>query len=261
MVLVAALAAAGSAAGAGGTSIASSPIVSIGALQSADTSSDQTSSGAIGSPSSTGCWNDLEYWRLPLTAGDAVLIKASELSLAHNIQLGVFPAGTTDTSIHKTDAILDAFPDEGPIRFSVKESGTYPLVAGPNCYDGVDGPFNFTVTVTHHTVVERVRIGVKSVATTGTSGVVTATAHTPSGALITDPKLQLGLYGTWKSKPSAKATTRLLSTGSPKQGTVQLDFSFPSGLKGTKVALHVATKPGGPYASASSKSVEVTVVA
>jgi hypothetical protein len=137
------------AAAAGGTSVATGPIVRAGIQQAADTASDPTSRHTVGSEESRGCWNDLEYWRLPLAAGDQVLIKASALSPAANFAVGIFPAGTTDRTIHNVAALLNAFPSGGPIQFTARATGTYPIVAGPNCYNGTDGPFTFVVTVRH----------------------------------------------------------------------------------------------------------------
>ena len=80
--MISALVAVGAAAGSGGTSIASAPVVQPGVQLSGDTSTDATANGSIGSEESTGCWNDVEYRRLPLTAGAQVLIKGTAVSPA-----------------------------------------------------------------------------------------------------------------------------------------------------------------------------------
>jgi hypothetical protein len=94
-----ALVVAGPAAAAGGKSIASAPVLRPGVAASGDTSKDETGSGSIGSDESQGCWNDLEYWRLGLAAGDQVLIKGTALSPAHHFGIGLFlrarPTGTS----------------------------------------------------------------------------------------------------------------------------------------------------------------------
>src|SRR5204862_3472919 len=82
--MISALVAVGAAAGSGGTSIASAPVIRPGVQLSGDTSTDATANGSIGSEESTGCWNDVEYRRLPLTAGDQVLSKGTAVSPAHH---------------------------------------------------------------------------------------------------------------------------------------------------------------------------------
>src|SRR6266550_4521037 len=144
--LLAALVAVGPAAAAGGKSIASAPLLRPGVEASGDTSKDETADGSIGSDESLGCWNDLEYWRLALAAGDQVLIKGAALSPAHHFGIGFFPAGTTDRNLGKAIAVVSSFPRRGPIRFTARSSGTQILVIGPTCYNATDGPYRFVVT-------------------------------------------------------------------------------------------------------------------
>jgi hypothetical protein len=147
--LLAALVAAGPATAAGGKSIASAPVLRPGAEASGDTSIDETGNGSIGSDESQGCWNDVEYWRLALAAGDQVLIKGTALSPAHHFGIGLFPAGTTDRNLGKAIAVVSQFPRRGPIRFTARSSGTHVLVIGPTCYNASDGPYRFVVTLRH----------------------------------------------------------------------------------------------------------------
>jgi hypothetical protein len=147
--LLAVLVAAGPAAAAGGKSIASAPVVRPGVEASGDTSIDETGNGSIGSNESPGCWNDVEYWRLALAAGDHVLIKGAALSPAHDFGIGLFPAGTTDRNLGQAVALVSQFPRRGPIRFTARSSGTHVLVIGPTCYNASDGPYRFVVTVRH----------------------------------------------------------------------------------------------------------------
>jgi len=147
--MISALVAVGTAAAAGGTSIATAPLVRPGVQLSGDTSQDATANGTIGSEESTGCWNAVEYWRLPLTAGDQVLIEGTAVSPAHHFGIGLFPAGTTDRNIGKAIAVTSAFPRRAPIHFAARSSGTYALVIGPTCYNATDGPYTFVVTVRH----------------------------------------------------------------------------------------------------------------
>jgi len=145
---VSALTAARGAVAAGGASISGAPVVRSGVQESGNTMSDPTGNGSIGSDLSPGCWNDVEYWRLPLTAGDQILVKGTATPPAFHFQVGFFPAGTTGRNIDKEVAVVSVFPSRGNIRFTAGSTGTYALVFGPGCYNGSDGPYNFTVVVT-----------------------------------------------------------------------------------------------------------------
>lgn len=147
-VLVAAIAYAGTALATGGTSIANAPVVQPGVAVSGNTDGEATANGAIGSEVSAGCWSDLQYWRVKLTAGEKVTIVGKAISPAHNFGFGIFPAGTTDRTLAHASDFNAAFPGRAPIRFAATKSGWYPIVIGPTCYDASDGPYTFTVTVT-----------------------------------------------------------------------------------------------------------------
>ena len=108
-------------------------MIRVGAQQTQNTQSDQTSRGDVGSGASLGCWNDHEFWRVQLNAGDAVLLRGVSLSPGHNFAVGVFPPGTTDRNLGRVTALVYGFPDKRAIRFTARVSGIYPIVAGPNC--------------------------------------------------------------------------------------------------------------------------------
>jgi len=134
------------AAAAGGTSIGGAPMIRLGVQQTQNTQNDPTARGDVGSGASLGCWNDHEFWRVQLNAGDAVLLRGVSVSPGHNFAVGFFPPGTTDRTLGKAAILVYGFPDKRAVRFIARTSGTYPIVAGPNCYDGTDGTFKFTVT-------------------------------------------------------------------------------------------------------------------
>jgi len=144
-----ALAAAGSAGASGGASIASAPLARPGVEHTQDTSADTTGQGSIGSEESLGCWKALEYWRLPLRAADQAVIKGKTTGSAYEFEIGVFPPGTTDRSLAKATSIMTRVVGGRPITLKAKSAGTYILAIGPSCYHGEDGPFSFTVTVSH----------------------------------------------------------------------------------------------------------------
>ncbi|HEY3921329.1 MAG TPA: hypothetical protein VGL76_04360 [Gaiellaceae bacterium] len=138
----------GAALAAGGATISGAPIVKAGAAESGDTRVQATGDGSIGSDLSPGCWTDVQYWRLPLVAGDQIVVKGTATSPAYHFQVGLFPAGTTDKNINSKVAAVSVFPTRGTIRFNASKTGMYALVFGPGCYDSAEGPYNFTVSVT-----------------------------------------------------------------------------------------------------------------
>jgi len=146
LAVASALIVASGAIAAGGTSVTRAPIIGLGAKTSANTLSDTTGRGTIGAPGS-GCWIDFEYWRVSLTAGDAVLVKGS----GYHFQVAVFPPGTNAKTIHTAPPVKSGFPAEAAMRFTARSTGTYSVVGGPNCYDGNDGAFDFVITAKHKT--------------------------------------------------------------------------------------------------------------
>ena len=144
IALLGALAAAGAASGAGGSTIASAPIVQPGVKETGNTMSDKTGSGNVGQ---LGCWNDLEYYRVPLKAGDQVAVDGTATAPSNNFEIGLFPAGTTAKNIDSKSPAISEFPSRSTIRFDAKTTGTYVFVIGPGCYDATDGPYEFSLAV------------------------------------------------------------------------------------------------------------------
>ena len=97
--LGAALAFASAAGAAGGTSIAAAPSIQPGVQQTANTALDSTSPGDEGIGQLSGCWHDLEWWRVSLTAGDDVVIKGGATDSGENLLVAVFPPGTTSANV------------------------------------------------------------------------------------------------------------------------------------------------------------------
>jgi len=144
-----ALAAAASAGAAGGPSIASAPLARPGIEHALDTSVDATGDGGIGSEQSLGCWKAIEYWRLPLKAADQAVITGNATGPGYEFEIGAFPPGTTDRSISRATSLMTNVVTGRPIRLKATSSGTYVLAIGPSRYHGENGPFSFTVTVSH----------------------------------------------------------------------------------------------------------------
>ena len=110
---------------------------------------DQTAPG--GDSVGQGCFVDVEYWRLPLTAGDHVVIKGTETSPGRGFQVALFPPGTTDKNVASASSVAHGYVAERLLKFTARSTGVYPVIAGPNCYNGTEGPFTFVVTVSHTT--------------------------------------------------------------------------------------------------------------
>jgi hypothetical protein len=256
--LLSALLAAGGAAASGGTSIANAPLVQPGVQESGNTMTDATSQGSEGIGRLSGCWNDLEYWRLALTAGDDVQISGHAVSPGANLEIAVFPPGTTSANIANAAAVGDGLPPSRALHFTATSTGSYPLVAGPNCYDGTDGPFDFIVAVTHNAASEVASVSLPALTHLAAAGSVTASVRGAGGAPITDSKLVLRLFGTWQDAPSGPATAHLLATASPKGGSAQFVFHLPKKLSGSTVGLHV-TGGGSGYRPVSSAVVKATI--
>jgi hypothetical protein len=251
---ICALVAAAAAAAGGTTSISSAPTIQPGASQSANTLTDPTSSDDTGNG---GCWTDHEYWKLPLTAGDQVVIKVDQISPSYNTELGVFPAGTTDASIHTATAVVSALVVKGPVSFTAFATGTYPVLVGPNCYDGADGPFTFTVSVSHH-ALPKALVAFPTLHRVSAHGSVTTTVRLADGTPINDKQLVLKLYGTWKDKASGPAKPHLLATAWAKHGSARFSFHLPASLGGADVSLKVAgSGPGFQAVTSASLSVSV----
>jgi hypothetical protein len=146
-VLVAASTAAGAALASGGLSISRAPMISAGAKVSENSQVDPTASG--GDAVGQGCFNDVEYWRIQLRGGDKVEVKGTETIAARGFLIAFFAPGTTDKKIASATSVAHGFTGEHAVRFTAKATGVYPIVAGPNCYNGTDGPYTFVVSVRH----------------------------------------------------------------------------------------------------------------
>ncbi len=264
LALGCALVATGEALAAGGTSIAAAPVIQSGVQQAMNSSSDATVLGSKGSQN-VGCWIDYEYWRLPLTAGDQVAIGGILEGLSTNFEVGIFPPGTTDASIVNAKAVTTGFPNPGHmVRFTAGSSGTYVLLSGPNCYNGNDGPFAFTVTVTPGAVAsgagaQQALAVLPAITHLPTSGALAVNVHTSSGTSISDAHLVLELYGTWKNSGAASATAHLLATASPRNGSARFSFHLPASLKGTTIKLRVVASASSGYQAVSSAVATVAV--
>jgi hypothetical protein len=238
--VVVGLAAPAGALAAGGTTIASAPMVAPGATVSANSATDPTAVGDDGVGFESGCWDAVEYWKLPLTAGDAVTISVTIGVPTYNLEIGVFPSGTNDKSLANAKSIKTGLPtDKVPLTFTAPLTGTYALAAGPNCYNGAGGPFTFQVAVAHHAVA-KIAVSLPTLTHIAASGSITAKV-TAGGSPVTNPGMALKLY----------AGSHLIGTAAPKNGSARFAYRLPAGTTGT-IVLRVR-------GAASSAPLTVTV--
>jgi hypothetical protein len=221
---VAALAVPAGSLAAGGTTIASAPTIAPGATVSANTATDSTAVGDDGVGFESGCWDAVEYWKLPLTAGDEVTISVTIGVPTYNLEFGVFPTGTTDKTLGEAHSVKTGLPtDKVPLTFSAPATGTYAVAAGPNCYNGAAGPFTFVVSVVHHALA-RPTVTLPALTHVAPSGTITASV-TAGGAPVTNAGLTLKLY----------AGSHLVATAAPKNGKARFAYRLPAGTKGSVV--------------------------
>ncbi len=229
---------------AGGTTIASAPTIAPGSTVTANSATDQTAIGDEGVGFESGCWDTVEYWKVPLTAGDAVTITVTIGVPTYNLAIGVFPAGTTDKSLGNAHSVKTGLPtDKVPLTFTAPQTGTYALAAGPNCYNGENGPFSFVVSVVHHAVA-RTTVTFPALTHIAAHGTITAKV-TAGDSPVTSPSTKLKLDGTWGGG------THVLATASPKNGSAHFAYHLPAGTKG-QIVLRVT-------GAATSAPVTVTV--
>jgi hypothetical protein len=146
-VFAAAAIAAGTATASGSRSISHAPAISPGTKVSENSQTDLTAPG--GDAVGQGCFNDVEYWKVSLKAGDKVQITGAETIAARGYLIALFAPGTTDKTIANAVSVAHGYPAEHLVKFTAKTTGTYPVIAGPNCYNGTDGPFTFVIAVRH----------------------------------------------------------------------------------------------------------------
>jgi hypothetical protein len=260
---VAVLAWSGGALAAGGTSIAGAPVIHSGVSQTANTNTDATVDGANHGPQAVGCWVNLEYWLLPLSAGQKVQIQGAPIPPMTNLELGIFPPGTTDANITVAQPTLTGFPTSAhPLDFTAAASGNYIVVGGQNCYNSDGGPFSFEVAVSHTTATvtaaAAVTVALPSLTHLPVSGAITATVRTAQGTAVSDPSLVLKLFGSWRSGSGAPAA-HLLDAAPAKHGTARFTYHLDSALAGKTIVLHVAAATAAGFKAAASAALTAKV--
>ena len=232
----------------GGSSVATATPVVPGAQEFGDTAS------ASANPPNSPCGNTVQFWKVPLLAGDQVTVTGQAVSPASNIAIWVFPVGTTDASFTSgnfpgfdfSGSTTGGYSGSGPaggtlgssIVFTVPATGVYPVLIG-QC-NGQDGPYEFKLSVLHSAVMYSLHS-----LRTGLSGAVTAYVRSPDGQPIRDPALVVSLYGLWKDNRVVPASQHIIARAHVKAGIVRLRFHLPAvtGHKMVTLTL-VAAGPG-----------------
>ena len=264
-VAVATAVAASGALAAGGTSIATAPIVQFGVQEFGNTASDALGAdNNLPTPGNDfGClysgWLDgsgVEFWMLNLISGDQVLVKGNQVAPANNLTVEVLPRGTTDVTVTNQTQTLVNNDLQDANTFTAPSTGSYPLVIGGGCPDGstADGPFSFVVTVLHKAL-----LFLQPEASVRLAGHLQAVVRTPDGHPITDKTLKLTVYGIWKNVSYAPATSHKLETTSPVGGIARFNFNLPRALVNKPILLRV-TGSGASYQPIRGVTLSVHVV-
>ena len=212
----------------GGTSVASASLVRPGVPEYGN-----TASGSVAQPSNAQCNSNIQFWKIPLLAGDQVTVTGRAISPASNINVWFYPPGTTDASFSSGNfpnpdwsGSTNGGPTAGgtlgqSIVFTVPATGVYPVLIG-QC-GGQDGPYEFEVSVKHAAVLYS-----RSLLRTGVTGDLIAYVRTPGGHPISDPSLVVTLYGFWRDNSVLPVSKHVVAKAHVSGGVVKLPFHLPA---------------------------------
>jgi len=149
LVSVAAMSLSATAFAAGGSTIASAPVLSNGVTVSGDTATDTTviKHSLASLPV---CTKDEELWTLNLVAGEHVLLKGQTQSPGGGFVVQAIPPGGSEAALLGTSPISGVQAGnlgEG-LSFAAARSGAWLIVVGPSCDGGTDGTYEFSPTDT-----------------------------------------------------------------------------------------------------------------
>ena len=190
-------------------------------------------SGPSSQPPNAQCNSNIQFWKIPLLAGDQVTVTGRAISPASNINVWFYPVGTTDesfTSGNFPNPHWSGSTNGGPtaggtlgqsIVFTVPATGVYPVLIG-QC-GGQDGPYEFQVSVRHAAVLYS-----RSLLRTGVTGDLIAYVRTPGGHPISDPSLVVTLYGFWRDNSVLPVSKHLVAKAHVSGGVVRLPFHLPA---------------------------------
>lgn len=241
MVLIV-LATAGSAYGAGATTIAAAPPVT----------PFQTVSGNLATEPTEhqGDYSACQWWTVSVLAHDAVAIAGST-----SFGTAFYPPGTTDTNFNAIEPVAQGFMAQG-VSWTAPQTGVYPFSVCGNALGGgaVIGqeyvrPFTFTVYDRHNASIyapARVK--------TGLSGVITIYVRNDEGQPITSGGLTVSLYGVWRDVSYVPPTKHRIASGHPTAGVVRLHYRLPQRFAHSSITLS-ATAAGNEFQSIASATI------
>ena len=240
---------------AGGTDIASAPVVVIGQVQMGDTASDSTAgSGGSCSVDNAGLGRS-SWWNLPVIAGDVVTIDWEPIGENHALR--VLPVGTTDFTVKKTKPEAESkhsTPSKARLRVKAGFTGTMPIVVyDGGCSSRDPGPFYFTTYVKH-----RVLLSVPRVSVLPRHGSLSVGVRNGDGAPITDSGVFVRLEYRYDGKTGVRYGIIGRAVGA-NNGTAQVAYVVPRSLRGKRVYLR-ASATGPNYSERPSTSRLTRVV-
>ena len=239
----------GTAAAAGGASIASAPAVTYGQPEFGNTATDGgTNPGSLSLEQVCSTTGANGWWNLEVVAGDGVTVDWEAPAESYAM---VFPAGTTDFNVAGTQAVTHEMVSsngKAALWFRATVSGTMPLVIGAGgCSTTTTGPYSFTAYVKHS-----LRLSIPRRRVLPLHGTVAVHVSTPEGQQISDSALHVLVQaqsdGHWQTIGSASAAG----------GVASAPCTVPAGLRGSHTLLRAIAR-GNAYEPASSATVRVRV--
>jgi hypothetical protein len=190
------------------------------------------------------------YWLLPEIAGDEIAINWE--SQVDSTALNIYPSGTTDFTVGNTDT-LQRQELNGNLRnqldFQATSDGTLPVDFNA-CDEDTEGPFDFTVSITHDMVVS---VGTLPAALSGTATVgLDSPDGSPLGAPLTG-FIQVSANGVpWTTIGQAAAAN----------GAAVVPYVIPATLAGKTVKLRaVGNGPGYTSESSTAQTLKLPAAA
>lgn len=224
---------------AGGRTIAEAPVVPFGQQMFGNTAAQPRLSDGRS-----------EFWRLALTAGDAVTINWEEDLVGDN-RLAIYDPSITDfnLSVNEERYYSTGANSKAQTKFRAVRSGSYTLRFWAFCYLTCNEPsaYDFVAYVRH-----AARLLLPPMTRLSVRATVKASVRTPDGKPITNSALKLRLFGKWSGKQ------HLLASATPRTGQAKFRLRLPNSARQQQLRLWVVGQgKGWQAARSSSRSVRV----
>jgi hypothetical protein len=235
----------------GGKTIAGAPIIAFGQQEFGNLNSGASE------PAGCGTTRHLEWWLLPVVAGDEVQIDWEISSYESADQLGailVYPIGTNDFNVGNQNPIVTSSPNsqgKNELDVTSSETGNLVLVVDSDygsCNQDAPFAYDFTASVSH-----RVVLGLPQLRRIRSGGLIQVGVHTPDGSPVSGPqptvKLSILVRGRWRAAGSAAVS----------DGLAAITASPPAAAIGTSTKLRALSTGGGGYLAATSRTETVRI--